>query len=284
VWIALLSLCLAWLGGCCSSRPCANCPAAQSGAQPAGVKVGIWPFLWTAASHRVKRHGAVIAIPKENIAEYKRLHAATWPGVLRTIEKTHIHNYSIYLGAVAPDRDYLFAYYEYTGRDFEADMARMKRDQTTQEWWKLTDPLQRPLPTRQDGEWWAQWQEVFHHEGPACPPGRVPSRHSAIVGIPEKSILAYTQMHAAVWPGVLATLDKLHIRNYSIYLGRIEPGEYLLFSYFEYTGDDFDRDMAAMSDEVTRLWWTYTDPLQQRLPGTPEGQQWKTIEEVFHTD
>src|SRR3974390_3857980 len=74
------------------------------------------------APQRVERHGAVIAIPKESIVEYKRLHAATWPGVLQMIDKTNIHNYSIYLGEVAPDRDYLFAYYEYTGRSFDADM------------------------------------------------------------------------------------------------------------------------------------------------------------------
>ena len=104
------------------------------------------------------------------------------------------------------------------------------------------------------------------------------------IGLPEMNVLAYTQMHAAVWPGVLAALDKVNIRNYSIYLGQIKPGAYLLFSYFEYVGDDFQRDMAAMGDEVTKLWWTYTDPLKTRLPGTPEGQQWKTMGEVFHTN
>jgi L-rhamnose mutarotase len=236
------------------------------------------------APHAVQRHGAVIAIPEQSIAEYKQLHAATWPGVLKTIDKTNIHNYSIYLGVVAPDEHYLFAYYEYTGRDFDADMARMKEDKATQEWWKCTYLLAKPLPTRKEGEWWAQWQEVFHHDGPAYQQSQVKSRHGSIIGIPEKSILAYTQMHAAVWPGVLAALDKVNIRNYSIYLGQIKPGEYLLFSYFEYVGDDFQRDMASMGDEVTKLWWTYTDPLQTRLPGTPEGQQWKTMEEVFHTN
>ncbi|MCU0916647.1 MAG: L-rhamnose mutarotase [Planctomycetes bacterium] len=110
------------------------------------------------------------------------------------------------------------------------------------------------------------------------------SRHGSIIGLRQESLLAYTQLHAAVWPGVLAALDQVNIRNYSIYLGQIEPGEYLLFSYFEYIGDDFSGDVARMGDEVTRLWWTYTDPLQIRLPGTPAGQQWKAIEEVFHTD
>lgn len=232
----------------------------------------------------VQRHGIVIGIPNEHIAEYKRLHAETWPGVLKAIDKANIRNYSIYLGEVAPDRHYLFGYYEYAGRDHDADMARMKKDETMQKWWELTDPLQEPLPTRREGEWWAQWAEVFHHDGPAYADEEIASRHGSIIGLAEENILAYTQMHAAVWPGVLATLDRVNVRNYTIYLGRIKPGQWLLFSYFEYTGDDFSGDVEDMADEVTKLWWNYTDPLQVRLPGTPEGEQWKGIEQVFHTD
>jgi L-rhamnose mutarotase len=231
-----------------------------------------------------EREGAAIGIPDEGIPEYKRLHAETWPGVLKVIDKAHIHNYSIYLGEVAPGQHYLFAYSEYTGRDRQGDKAKIAKDKTMQEWWKRTDPLQRPLATKKEGEWWSRWEEVFHYAGPAYNQGDIKSRHGSIIGLREEAILAYTQMHAAVWPGVLAALEKANIRNYSIYLGQIKPGEYLLFSYFEYIGSDFDADMARMADRVTKVWWTYTDPLQQRLPGTPEGKQWKTVEEVFHTD
>lgn len=252
------------------------------------------------ATQKVQRHGAVIAIPKENIAEYKQLHAAPrpdpftmvlrtrFPNVreVRTLDDTKVHNYSIYLGEVAPDEHYLFAYYEYTdkGKDVDTDMAAMKEDKTTPQWWRRMDLPRRLSPAHKGNQRWAPWQEVFHHDGPAYKPSQITSRHGSIIGISEKSILAYTQLHAAVWPGVLAAIDKANIRNYSIYLGQIKPGEYLLFSYFEYVGDDFERDMASMADEVTKVWWTYTDPLQTRLPGTPEGQQWKTMEQVFHTN
>jgi L-rhamnose mutarotase len=232
----------------------------------------------------MERHGMVIGIPAEHIGEYKRLHADTWPGVLDVIEEANIRNYSIFLGEVAPNDYYLFGYYEYVGEDHEADMAGIAADETMQKWWERTDPLQEPLETRAEGEWWAQWEEVFHHDGPAYKPGEIESRHGSIVGLHEEHILAYTQMHAAVWPGVLATLDRVGVRNYSIYMGQIRPGEYLLFSYFEYVGEDFAGDMEDMADEVTELWWSYTDPLQVRLPGTPPGQQWKAIEQVFHTD
>ena len=231
-----------------------------------------------------RREGAVIGIPGESIAEYTRLHANTWPGVLKVIDKANIHNYSIYLGEIAPGEHYLFAYSEYAGKDYDADKAGIATDKTMKEWWKLTDPLQKPLPTNKKGEWWSRWEEVFHYAGPSYKARDVKSRHGSIIGLREDALLPYTQMHAAVWPGVLAALGKANIRNYSIYLGRTRPGEYLLFSYFEYIGDDFDADMARMGDKVTKVWWTYTDPLQQRLPGTPEGKQWKTMEEVFHTD
>jgi len=235
---------------------------------------------------QVKRVGSVIGIPKDNIVKYKELHANTWPGVLKMIRNANICNYSIYLGEVAgADAYYLFSYYEYVGNNFDKDMARIAKDPTTKKWWKETDPLQKPLPTRKEGEWWATWEEVFHHDGPAYGKKEIESRHGSIIGISQENLLAYTQLHAAVWPGVLAAIDRANIRNYSIYLGQLTPGEYLLFSYFEYVGDDFQADMKVIAkDKVTQTWWRYTDPLQQRLPGTPQGDQWKTMEEVFHTD
>ncbi len=45
----------------------------------------------------MQRFGAVIGIKPEHIAEYKRIHAAVWPDVLKQIEASNIANYSIYL-------------------------------------------------------------------------------------------------------------------------------------------------------------------------------------------
>jgi len=45
----------------------------------------------------MKRMGMVIGIAPERIAEYKRLHAAVWPGVLDRIAASGIRNYTIYL-------------------------------------------------------------------------------------------------------------------------------------------------------------------------------------------
>ena len=113
-------------------------------------------------AQKVQRYGMVIGIEKKNIPEYKRLHANTWPGVLKMIKKCNIRNYSIYLGEVEKDKFYLFSYFEYIGDDFEADMAKMAEDKTTQQWWKHTDPLQVRLPGTPDGEQWKAIEEVFH--------------------------------------------------------------------------------------------------------------------------
>ena len=56
----------------------------------------------------------------------------------------------------------MFAYWEYVGSDFAADMALMAEDPAMQAWWKICNPLQDPFPTRAEGEWWATMEEVFH--------------------------------------------------------------------------------------------------------------------------
>ena len=123
------------------------------------VAVGCAP-----GSARVHRYGSVIGIKPENIPEYNRLHAAVWPEVLAKLEAVNIRNYSIYLAEVKPGEFYLFSYFEYTGDDFKADMARMAADPDTKRWWTHTDPLQTPVPTRKEGEHWHTIEEVFHME------------------------------------------------------------------------------------------------------------------------
>jgi L-rhamnose mutarotase len=111
---------------------------------------------------RVQRYGMVIGVRPDKIEEYKRLHAAVWPEIISKLRQVNVRNYSIYLAEVEKGKWYLFSYWEYTGSDFKADMARMAADPKTHEWWKLTDPCQEPVPTRKEGEQWAIVEEVFH--------------------------------------------------------------------------------------------------------------------------
>lgn len=109
----------------------------------------------------MRRYGMTIGLDPKQATEYKRLHAAVWPQVLKMIAECRIRNYSIFL---REPENVMFAYFEYHGSDYEADMKRMADDPKTQEWWKLCGPMQRPLDTRKPGEWWAPMEEVFYQD------------------------------------------------------------------------------------------------------------------------
>lgn len=106
---------------------------------------------------RLERFGSVIGLKPEFEERYIILHKHTFPGVLKRIRDSNIRNYSIFL------RDsMLFSYYEYRGQDYEKDMQKISEDTITQEWWKLTDPMQEPIQDRKEGEWWASLEEIGH--------------------------------------------------------------------------------------------------------------------------
>jgi L-rhamnose mutarotase len=105
----------------------------------------------------MKRYGRVIGLRPEAIAEYRGIHAAVWPDVLAQIARSNIRNYSIFLR-----EGILFAYFEYMGSDFAADMKAMAADPETQRWWTLMEPMQEKWPSATAEEWWANMTEVFH--------------------------------------------------------------------------------------------------------------------------
>jgi L-rhamnose mutarotase len=97
------------------------------------------------ATQPVKRVGMVVGIREDKIAQYRQLHADSNPGVRDVLNKYHMHNFSIYLQQIEGNW-YEFGYYEYTGKNFDADMAEMAKEPRTIEWLKICDPLQIPLP------------------------------------------------------------------------------------------------------------------------------------------
>ncbi|MEV6104989.1 L-rhamnose mutarotase [Streptomyces sp. NPDC051940] len=107
----------------------------------------------------VRRFGSVIRLLPEKREQYLALHAEPWEGVLERLRASHVGNYSIFLHG-----DLLFSYFEYSGTDYEADMAAIAADPVTQEWWKLTDPCQERLPDTPDGEQWLALPSVFFME------------------------------------------------------------------------------------------------------------------------
>lgn len=105
----------------------------------------------------MKRFGQLNGVKPERFAEYRKYHSAVWPEVLKTITECNIHNYSIF-----HRNGMLFAYFEYTGDDYAADMEKMAADPKTREWWSIMEPMQDPITDRKPGEWWTDLEEVFH--------------------------------------------------------------------------------------------------------------------------
>lgn len=105
----------------------------------------------------MQRYGRILKVKPEKIEKYKKLHAEVWPEVLAIIKESNLCNYSIF------HKDgYLFSYYEYTGTDYAADIAKIEANPITQQWNAVCNPCQEPLETRAEGEWWAEMEEVFH--------------------------------------------------------------------------------------------------------------------------
>ena len=105
-------------------------------------------------------------------------------------------------------------------------------------------------------------------------------RFGQIIKVKPEGLEAYKKYHADPLPGVNEMIKECHLSNYSIYV----RGD-ILFSYFEYDGDDFEADMEKMAaDPATQHWWSLVKPLMQPLPDRKEGEFWSDMEEIYHLD
>src|SRR6266581_2899506 len=114
-------------------------------------------FAKTENAH-VQRIGMVIGIKPDQISAYEALHAASNAGVRDLLTKYHMHNFSIFVHQLDDGKYYLFGYYEYTGTDYKADMAKLATEPRNQKWLSVTDPMQIPLSGEKS---WTKMQEVY---------------------------------------------------------------------------------------------------------------------------
>lgn len=110
-------------------------------------------------------------------------------------------------------------------------------------------------------------------------------RYVWVTGLRPEKADYYRKLHGEPWPAVNKMIKKCHIRNYSIHEREID-GKLYLFSYFEYTGSDFEADMKKMAaDPETRRWWKETDPCQLPLPdAAAKGSIWGDTKEVYYLE
>lgn len=105
-------------------------------------------------------------------------------------------------------------------------------------------------------------------------------RYGSIIKVKPEKLEEYKKLHAAVWPEVLATIKACNIQYYSIY-----HRDHVLYSYYEYTGTDYQKDMQKMADDpITQDWWKLCSPCQEPLESRSKGEWWASMEEIFHLD
>lgn len=88
----------------------------------------------------------------------------------------------------------------------------------------------------------------------------------------------YVCLHQNVWAGVLEVIGRYGLHNYSIFIH-----EYMVFSYFEYKGEDYEKDMAEMEEnEVMKGWWINTKPCFEAFAISGESKFYHNMKRIFY--
>ncbi|MEE9354989.1 MAG: L-rhamnose mutarotase [Methylococcaceae bacterium] len=103
-----------------------------------------------------------------------------------------------------------------------------------------------------------------------------------VIQLKKENELSYREMHADVWPEVVAAIYEANIRDYQLYIATIDNKRYL-FSHFEYHGTDMKADLAklAANPRMKNEWLPVTDSYQIRMPETEDGQHWFKMESIM---
>ena len=104
----------------------------------------------------MKRYGQLIGVKPEVFEEYKRYHGPLARHPEDDLRVQHPQLLDLPLGQPAV-------------RLFRVRRRRLRRRHgedgcrpETQLWWDIMKPMQSPIPSRAEGEWWANLDEVFH--------------------------------------------------------------------------------------------------------------------------
>jgi L-rhamnose mutarotase len=109
---------------------------------------------------------------------------------------------------------------------------------------------------------------------------KVSKRVGMVVKIKEEHIEEYKRIHAPDNPGVRDLLSKYNMRNFSIFLQKLDDGNYYEFGYYEYVGNDFEVDMEKLAAEPRNIeWLKVCDPMQVPLEGY---ESWAEMELVYY--
>ena len=104
-------------------------------------------------------------------------------------------------------------------------------------------------------------------------------RVGMVIRLREDMIEEYKKLHADDYEGVRDLLIKYNMRNFSIFLIRMDDGNYYEFGYYEYTGSDFEDDMNKLSLEPrNKAWLEVCDSMQIPLDGFTS---WAEMDRIY---
>lgn len=109
---------------------------------------------------------------------------------------------------------------------------------------------------------------------------QVTKRIGMVIGVKPDKVSAYEALHSDNNPGVRDLLNKYHMHNFSIFIKKFSDGKYYEFGYYEYTGNNYEKDMEALSKEPRNIaWLKKTDPMQLPLKGE---NGWSLMQKVYY--
>ena len=116
----------------------------------------IYSYQYKKEVFTMKRIATISKLVPGTADEYIELHKNVWPGVVQAGHDAHMQNYSIYRFG-----DYLFSYYEYTGDDFEGDMARKAALPVSKEWQEATGKFREIM---EEDRRYIELEEIWHED------------------------------------------------------------------------------------------------------------------------
>ncbi len=105
----------------------------------------------------MKRVGFVLKVTKEKMAEYQEHHKRVWPEMLRALERTGWHNYSLFMRGDGT----LFGYVE-TPEGLDAARAAMAREEINARWQAFMSPFFEAPEGAAPDHMMQELEEVFH--------------------------------------------------------------------------------------------------------------------------
>lgn len=101
-----------------------------------------------------------------------------------------------------------------------------------------------------------------------------------VCGITLENAEKYIEYHNNVPKEIRELIRECNIRNYRIFY---RNG--LLFSYYDYIGENYEEDMRKMAENAdNQKWWDLVKPIMSPLADRKKGEFWADMDLIFEQE